>query len=274
MTFVIVGAGPTGVELAGTLAEVARQTLARDFRRIDTSQARVVLVEAAIQGAAHRSMSGSPPGHLASSRSSASRFAWVRRSRRSRARESRSGASWIDARTVIWAAGVAASPLARSLDVPLDRAGRVKVQPDLTVPGHENVYVIGDLAHFEQDGKPVPGIAPAAMQEGRHAATNVLRTIQRSAATPFVYHDKGMLATIGRGAAVAQIGRLRASGYLAWLLWLFVHIFFLIGFRNRLVVMIQWAWSYITFDRGARLITEPLTQPLVSASAGAESTKK
>ena len=174
------------------------------------------------------------------------------------------GSEWIGARTIIWAAGVAASPLARSLNVPLDRAGRVLVEPDLTVPGHDNVYVIGDLAHLEQEGKPVPGIAPAAMQEGRHAASNLLRSLGGQERLPFRYHDKGMLATIGRGAAVAHIGSIRASGYLAWLLWLFVHIFFLIGFRNRLLVMIQWAWSYITFDRGARLITEGLTRPLVS----------
>ena len=186
----------------------------------------------------------------------------------------RVGADWIAARTVLWAAGVAASPLARSLEIPLDRAGRVPVEPDLTIPGHPNVYVIGDLAHLEQDGKPVPGIAPAAMQEGRHAAANMLRTLRGQPRLPFHYVDKGALATIGRGAAVAHIGTIRASGYLAWLLWLFVHIFFLIGFRNRLLVMIQWAWSYFTFDRGARLITEPLTQPLVSASTGIESRNK
>ncbi len=175
------------------------------------------------------------------------------------------GTEWIGARTIVWAAGVAASPLALSLNVPLDRAGRVLVEPDLTVPGFDNVYVIGDLAHIEQDGKPVPGIAPAAMQEGRWATSNLLRSVAGQPRLPFRYHDKGMLATIGRGAAVAHIGSIRASGYPAWILWIFVHIFFLIGFRNRLVVMIQWAWSYITFDRGARLITESLTGPLVSS---------
>ena len=174
------------------------------------------------------------------------------------------GTSWIGAKTVIWAAGVAASPLARSLGVPLDRAGRVLVRPNLTVPGHENVYVIGDLAHLDQDGQPVPGIAPAAMQEGWHTAKNVLRAVRGQERLPFRYRDKGMLATIGRGAAVAHIGPLRASGYLAWLLWLFVHIFFLIGFRNRLIVMIQWAWLYMTFDRGARLITEVPAKPLLT----------
>jgi NADH dehydrogenase len=163
---------------------------------------------------------------------------------------------------------VAASPLAGTLGVPLDRAGRVNVRPDLTIPGHDHVYVIGDLAHFEQDEKLVPGIAPAAMQEGRHAAANVVRSLRGEARSPFHYHDKGILATIGRGAAVAQVGPIRASGYMAWLLWLFVHIFFLIGFRNRLIVMIQWAWSYFSFDRGARLITENLSKPLVASEKG------
>jgi NADH:ubiquinone reductase (H+-translocating) len=273
MTFVIVGAGPTGVELAGTLAEVARQTLARDFRHIDTSQARVILVEAAdrVLGTFDNQLS-------AQARSQLERIGVEVRLGAPvsgiTAEGVRVGADWIAARTVLWAAGVAASPLARSLNIPLDRAGRVPVEPDLTIPGHPNVYVIGDLAHLEQDGKPVPGIAPAAMQEGRHAAANLLRTLRGQPRLPFHYVDKGALATIGRGAAVAQIGSIRASGYLAWLLWLFVHIFFLIGFRNRLLVMIQWAWSYFTFDRGARLITEPLTQPLVSPSVGAESRGK
>ncbi|MGZ3303046.1 MAG: NAD(P)/FAD-dependent oxidoreductase [Isosphaeraceae bacterium] len=263
MTFVIVGAGPTGVELAGTLAEVARQTLARDFRHIDTAEARVVLVEAAtkVLGTFEDTLSAKAQDQL--KRLGVDVRLGLPVSEIT-ALGVQVGSEWIGARTIIWAAGVAASPLARSLNVPLDRAGRVLVEPDLTVPGHDNVYVIGDLAHLEQEGKPVPGIAPAAMQEGRQAASNLLRSLGGQERLPFRYHDKGMLATIGRGAAVAHIGSIRASGYLAWLLWLFVHIFFLIGFRNRLVVMIQWAWSYITFDRGARLITEGLTRPLVS----------
>jgi NADH dehydrogenase len=271
MTFVIVGGGPTGVELAGTLAEVARQTLARDFRHIDTSQARVVLVEASdrVLGTFDDQLSAQARSQLERIGVEVRLGAPVSEITAAGARV---GADWIAARTGLWAAGVAASPLARSLNIPLDRAGRVPVEPDLTIPGHRNVYVIGDLAHLEQDGKPVPGIAPAAMQEGRHAAANLLRTLRGQPRLPFHYIDKGALATIGRGAAVAHIGSIRASGYLAWLLWLFVHIFFLIGFRNRLLVMIQWAWSYFTFDRGARLITEPLTQPLVSA--GAESSIK
>ena len=263
MTFVIVGAGPTGVELAGTLAEVARQTLARDFRHIDTAEARVVLVEAAtkVLGTFDDTLSAKAQDQL--KRLGVDVRLGLPVSEIT-ALGVQVGSEWIGARTIIWAAGVAASALARSLNVPLDRAGRVLVEPDLTVPGHDNVYVIGDLAHLEQEGKPVPGIAPAAMQEGRHAASNLLRSLGGQERLPFRYHDKGMLATIGRGAAVAHIGSIRASGYLAWLLWLFVHVFFLIGFRNRLLVLIQWAWSYITFDRGARLITEGLTRPLVS----------
>ncbi len=265
MTFVIVGAGPTGVELAGTLAEVARQTLASDFRHIDTAQARVVLVEAAkkVLGTFDDSLSARALDQL--KRLGVDVRLGLPVSAIT-AQGVQVGPEWIGARTIIWAAGVAASPLARSLKVPLDRAGRVLVEPDLTIPGVDSIYVIGDLAHLEQDGKPVPGIAPAAMQAGRHAASNLLRSLGGQERLPFRYHDKGMLATIGRGAAVAHIGSIRASGYLAWLLWLFVHIFFLIGFRNRLIVMIQWAWSYITFDRGARLITEGLTRPLVASS--------
>lgn len=255
MTFVIVGGGPTGVELAGTLAEVARKTLARDFRRIDTSQARVLLVEAGPEV-----LSPFDDRLSEKAREQLEKLGVEVRLGEPVTEITRDGvkvgANWIEARTVVWAAGVAASPLARSLGVPLDRAGRVVVEPDLTVPGHPNVFVIGDLARVEHDGKLVPGIAPAAIQEGGHAALNLVRTVKRQARLPFHYFDKGMLATIGRGAAVAQIGRVRATGYIAWLLWLFVHIYFLIGFRNRLIVMIQWAWSYITFDRGARLITD------------------
>ncbi len=263
MTFVIVGAGPTGVELAGTLADVARLTLARDFRHIDTSAARVVLIEAAekVLGSFDDTLTAKALDQL-------QRLGVEVRLGRPvseiTALGVQVGSEWIGARTVIWAAGVAASPLAQSLDVPLDRVGRVLVEPGLTVPGADNVYVIGDLAHIEQAGKPVPGIAPAAIQQGKHAASNLLRSLRGHERSPFRYRDKGMLATIGRGAAVAHIGSIRASGYIAWLLWLLVHIFFLIGFRNRLVVMIQWAWSYVTFDRGARLITEALTTPLVS----------
>jgi NADH:ubiquinone reductase (H+-translocating) len=262
MTFVIVGAGPTGVELAGTLAEVTRQTLARDFRHIKTASARVILVEASprVLGAYTEDLSEAARQQLeklgvtvwtgVQATGIDVEGIWIGRER-------------IHAHTVIWAAGVAASPLARTLGVPLDRDGRVMVEPELTIPGHDDVYVIGDLAHVEHDGALVPGVAPAAMQEGWHAAQNIMRTLRNQPRLPFRYVDKGMLATIGRGAAVAKIGRIKATGYLAWLVWLFVHILFLIGFRNRLLVMIQWAWLYVTFDRGARLITEPLKGPLV-----------
>jgi len=177
----------------------------------------------------------------------------------------RIGRERIDSHSVIWAAGVAASPLGMALGVPLDRAGRDLVGPELTIPARDDIYVIGDLAHLEKDGVLVPGVAPAAMQEGWHVAGNIMRTLRGQPRLPFHYVDKGMLATIGSGAAVAKIGPIKASGLFAWLLWLFVHILFLIGFRNRLLVMIQWAWSYATFDRGARLITDPLKEPLVAS---------
>jgi NADH:ubiquinone reductase (H+-translocating) len=264
MTFVIVGAGPTGVELAGTLAEVSRQTLARDFRHINTASARVILVEATprVLGAYTQDLSEAARQQLEKLGVTVwtgvqvtgidAEGVWIGRER-------------VHAHTVVWAAGVAASPLGVTLGVPLDRAGRVLVEPELTIPGRDDVYVIGDLAHVEKDGALVPGVAPAAMQEGWHVAGNITRTLRGQPRLPFHYVDKGMLATIGRGAAVAKIGPIKASGYFAWLLWLFVHILFLIGFRNRLLVMFQWAWSYVTFDRGARLITEPLKEPLVTS---------
>jgi NADH dehydrogenase len=268
MTFVIVGAGPTGVELAGTLAEVTRQTLARDFRRINTASARVILIEAAPH------VLGAYPHDLAqAARKQLEKLGvtvWTETQVTGIDAEGVcTGHERIHARTVLWAAGVAASPLAKSLRTPLDRAGRVLVEADLTVPGRADIYVIGDLAHIEQagTGSLVPGVAPAAMQQGNHAARNIVRFLHGEERLPFRYVDKGMLATIGRGAAVARIGRFKASGFIAWLLWLFVHIIFLIGFRNRLVVLIQWAWSYASFDRGARLITEPLKEPLVGSGA-------
>ncbi len=262
----IVGAGPTGVELAGTLAEVSRQTLARDFRHINTASARVILVEAA-----PRVLGGYTEELSESARLQLEKLGvavWTGMNVTGIDDEGVTIArDRIHAKTVLWAAGVAASPLAGTLGVRLDRAGRVLVQPDLTVPGHEYVYAIGDLAHIELDGVLVPGVAPAAMQTGWHAARNVARTLRGQPRLPFRYRDKGMLATIGRGSAVARIGSIKAAGFLAWLLWLFVHIFFLIGFRNRLIVMIHWAWSYFTFDRGARLITEPLREPLLRSTS-------
>jgi NADH dehydrogenase len=257
LTFVVVGGGPTGVELAGALTEIARHALAKDFRHIDPTQARVILIEGA-------------PRVLPVYRPELSEQA--RAQLEALGVEVRTGAmvtaideagvclgpERIEARTVLWAAGVAASPLGRSLGAPLDRAGRVRVNPDLTVPGADRVYVIGDLASLDQDGKPIPGVAPAAMQMARHAAANIVRSLRGEPTRPFRYRDKGSLATIGRAAAVADLGFVEQTGLVARLAWLFVHILFLIGFRNRFVVLFSWAWSYFTYDRGARLITGPL----------------
>ncbi len=267
LTFVIVGAGPTGVELAGALGEIARHALAKDFRHIDPTQAHVILLE------------GSPrvlPSYVPSlSEKARMQLAGlgvdVRTGTIVTAIDAGGvgiGTERIAARTVLWAAGVAASPLARTLDVPLDRAGRVQVEPDLTIPGHPEVFVIGDLASVIQDGAPVPGVAPAALQEAEHTARNIERALRGDPLLPFHYHDKGSLATIGRGRGIAQIGRFQLWGWIAWLTWLFVHILFLIGFRNRFAVLFSWAWSYVTYDRGARLITGPLPRLRAVESAG------
>jgi NADH dehydrogenase len=262
MTFVIVGAGPTGVELAGTLAEVARKTLARDFRHIKPSEARVILLEGG-----ERVLPAFPPDLSESARRQLNRLG-VEVHTGAQVTDIDEFAVWIgdvsiEARTILWAAGVAASPVGRMLGAPLDRAGRVVVNPDLSCPGAPGVFVAGDLCRVEQDGSLVPGVAPAAMQEGRAAARNILRMIRGLPTEKFRYHDKGSLATIGRAAAVAQIGKAKLTGFLAWLLWLFVHIFFLIGFRNRVLVLFEWAWSYLTYDRGARLITHRAQGPLL-----------
>jgi NADH dehydrogenase len=256
LTFVIIGAGPTGVEMAGALAEIARHTLADDFRRIDPRRARVVLVEGM-----DRVLPPYPPPLSAKARRQLERLGVeVRTGARVSeidAEGVRVGDEHLPARTVVWAAGVQASPLARSLGAPLDRAGRVRVRPDLTIPEREDVYVIGDLAAVEQDGRPVPGVSPAAMQEGVHAARNIRLSIEGRPREPFRYWDKGSFATIGRGAAVGEIlGKLRLSGFVAWVAWLTIHIFFLIGFRNRVFVLLSWAYSYLTYRRGARLITQ------------------
>ncbi len=254
MTFVLVGGGPTGAELAGAIAEIARRVLPGDFRVIDPRDARIVLLEAG-------------PRILPSFPETLSR----------RAREELSdlgvevrtgsavtsigpgfvelGKERVNAGTILWAAGVAASPIAQSLGVTLDRSGRVPVQPDLSVPGRPEIFVIGDLASVVQDGKPLPGVAQVAIQQGRAAAANVLRRISGEPTLPFRYRDRGSLAVIGRSEAVADLGRLHLSGFPAWLFWCFVHILYLIGFRNRFVVLFEWAWAYFSFQRGARLIT-------------------
>jgi NADH dehydrogenase len=251
LTFVVIGGGPTGVELAGQFAEIARHTLKGEFRRIDPHSARVVLVEGA-----DRILTAYPPDLSTKAQLQLERLGvttWVGRMVTSVDAEGVSlGHERISAKTVVWAAGVAASPLVRSLGVPLDRAGRVKVEPDLSVPGHPEIFVIGDLASLEG----VPGIAPAAKQMGRLTAQNIKRLIQGKKTVPFRYRDWGQLATIGRNSAVAVIGRLKLSGYIAWLMWLLAHIYFLINFRNRVVVMFDWAWSYWTYDRYARIVIQ------------------
>jgi NADH dehydrogenase len=257
LTFVIVGAGPTGVELAGALCEIARHALAKDFRHIDPTQARVILLEGS-----DRVLPPYPPDLSEKARQQLKGLGVDVQTGKMVTSIDANGVNIGDERiathTVLWAAGVMASRLGRALGVPLDRAGRVLVNPDLTIPGHPEVYVIGDLASLSVDGVSVPGVAPAAMQEARHAAQNILRAIRNEPALPFRYHDKGSLATIGRSAAVAQVGKVKLSGTIAWLTWLFVHILFLIGFRNRVIVLFQWAWSFFSYDRGARLITGPI----------------
>ena len=256
LTFVVVGGGPTGVELAGALAEIARHALAHDFRSIDTRSARIVLVEAG---------STILPALAAVLRQKAEhslRRLGVEVLTGSAVREM--GPDWvavddqrIDAGTILWAAGVAASDLGQTLGVPLDRAGRVIVEPDLSIPGHPEVFVIGDLASFRhQPDGALPGVAPVAVQEGRHVAANIRRQSRGNRTSTFRYRNLGDLATIGRGTAVADFGWTTLSGGVAWIAWLFVHIWNLIGFRNRLVVLTQWAWSYFTYQRSVRLITD------------------
>ncbi|WP_437759293.1 NAD(P)/FAD-dependent oxidoreductase [Sorangium sp. So ce1389] len=255
LTFVVVGAGPTGVELAGALSELARHTLVREFRHINPCRARIILLE----GAGQVLPSYVPELGEKARKQLAALNVDVRTGCLVTGIDEEGvsiGDRRIEARTVLWGAGVAASGIARTLGVPLDRAGRVLVQPDLTVPGHEDIYVIGDLASLKQeDGTPVPGVAPAAIQEGRHAARNIARTLRGQPRLPFRYRDRGSMATIGRAAAVADFGRLKLSGFLAWLAWLVVHVLFLIGFRNRFMVLFSWAVSYLTYERASRLIT-------------------
>lgn len=253
LTFAVVGAGPTGVELAGTLAEIARHTLRRQFRRIDPTKARVLLLEAG-----PRVLPAMPETLSASAQRQLERLGVDVRTGRAVGSIDDAGVllgdERIPTRTVLWAAGVAASPLGAALGVPLDRAGRVPVRPDLSVPGHPDVFVAGDLAQAVSDGASVPGVAPAAKQMGRHAARQIRRRLAGEATEAFRYRDQGSLATIGRKAAVATMGRLKLSGFLAWWFWLIVHIVFLIGFRNRLVVLIDWASAYVTYQRHARII--------------------
>jgi len=249
LSFVVIGGGATGVELAGTLAEIARHTLPGEFRRFDPAKARVMLVEGS-----DRVLPPYPPELSEKARLQLERLGvtvWLGKTVTGVDAEGVTmGAERLEAKTVLWAAGVTSSPLGRTLGAPLDRAGRVQVAPDLSLPGHPEVFIAGDLAAIAG----VPGIAPAAKQMGHHAAKNVLRLLQGRATQEFRYRDYGQLATIGRNAAVAVFGKLKFSGYPAWLLWLLAHIYFLINFRSRLVVMIDWAWSYWTYRRYARII--------------------
>jgi NADH dehydrogenase len=253
LTFAVIGAGPTGAELAGTLAEIARHTMTRDFRHIDTRKARILLIEAgprvlsafteALADKARKQLerlgvevhTGMPVTEIG-------------------ADFLKFGDQRIAARTILWAAGVAASSLGKQLGTELDRAGRVRVQPDLSLAANPEVFVAGDLASVEQDGKPVPGVAPAAKQMGALVAKNILARMSGGRTTPFRYTDFGALATIGRHSAIAQLPNFRFSGLLAWWFWLALHIYFLIGFRSRLIVLINWAWAYFTYARGARII--------------------
>ncbi|HSK70991.1 MAG TPA: NAD(P)/FAD-dependent oxidoreductase [Pyrinomonadaceae bacterium] len=255
LNFVVIGGGPTGVELAGAIAGIARQALAKDFKAIDTTKARVMLFEGGdkilntfsgdlpekakkqledlgVEVHLNSFVNGIEPGRI------------------------KVGEKWIDCEVALWATGVAASPLGKALDVETDKAGRVFVQPDLTIPGYKNIFVIGDMASLKQEnGEPVPGVAPAAMQMAENACANILRDLKGEPRVSFKYVDKGSMATIGRNKAIAEIGSWKFSGFIAWLIWLFVHVISLIGFRNRIRVMIEWAWAYFTRERSARLIT-------------------
>ncbi len=255
LNFVVVGGGPTGVELAGTLAEIARHSLAHDFRSIDPKNTRILLIEAGprvlpafpedLSRSAEEQLKRLGVDVLTSSPVTGIEPGLVR-----------IGTREIPAAVTLWAAGVLASPLGRMLGAKLDRAGRVAVEPDLSILGHPEVFVIGDLASLAgDDGRPLPGLAPVAIQEGKGVARNIRHDLAGRPRQPFHYRDRGILATIGRAAGVAQFGRIHISGFVAWIAWLFIHIFFLIGFRNRVLVMIEWAWWYFTYERSARLIT-------------------
>jgi NADH dehydrogenase len=256
LTFVVIGGGPTGVELAGALAEISRHALSHDFREIAPETARIILIEGG-----PNVLSSYPEPLPAFARTALERLGvavWTgSRVTGIEADRVRLGDEVLEAGTILWAAGVAASPLGRTLGVDTDRVGRVLVQPDLTIPSHPEIAVVGDLAALNgADGKLLPGVAQVAIQEAVHAAGNILRTLRGEQRTPFRYRNLGNMATIGRNAAVADFGWLRVKGYVAWLMWLFLHIAKLVGFRNRLSVMTQWAFAYLTYQRAVRLITQ------------------
>jgi len=266
LTFVLIGGGPTGVELAGALAEISRHSLKHDFRHIDPGEANIVIVEAEPR------ILGTFPEELSAKATNALRKIGVTVRTQTRVTDigadrvvldTPDGTETLPARTVLWAAGVRASELspllAKASGCETDRGGRIIVEPDLSVPGHPEVFVIGDMACYKHGGdRPLPGVAPVAIQEGKYVATLIRRRLAGKAAKPFRYRDYGNLATIGRSAAVAQFGRLQVSGFIAWVLWLFIHLMKLVQFQNRVLVFVQWAWSYFTFNRAARLITGEL----------------
>ena len=255
LTFVVVGGGPTGVELAGALAELARYTLTGNFRKIEPKQARVILCE----GGQRILASFDPVLSERAQRSLEKLGVEVRLGNyvsEIAADHATIGGERIPTRTVLWAAGVKGGALLRSLNAPLDRAGRVLVRPDLSLPEDPRVFVIGDAAALEQDGEWIPGVAPAAIQGGQHVARMIQAELRGEPTSAFRYFDKGSMATIGRSAAIAAVGNFKLYGLVAWLAWLVIHLLFLIGFRNRAMVLFQWTWAYFTFQRGARLLTE------------------
>ena len=264
LTFVVVGGGATGVEMAGTMTEIGRYTLNGEYRRIDSRKARVVLIEGS-----DRVLPPYPPDLSEKARLQLEQLGVEVRTGCRVTDIDENGVTYsgpngeerLAAKTVIWSAGVAASPIGKSLGVEVDRAGRVPVRPDLTIAGHRDVYVVGDLAAATSEGKPVPGVSPAAKQMGRTAARNILLRLQGKPSETFRYKDYGSLATIGRKSAVAQVGKIKFSGLSAWLFWLFVHVYFLIGFRSRLMVLTDWAWAYFTFKRNARLVVGTDDEP-------------
>jgi NADH dehydrogenase len=263
LNFVVVGAGPTGVELAGAISDIAGRHLMKEFRAIDPRRSRIILLEGGprVLPVYPEDLSASAERQLKEMGVEVRTNAMVTNIEPGMVSV---GNEKIPASVILWGAGVSASPLGRMLGVPTDKAGRVVVQPDLTVPGHPEVFVAGDLASAKRhNGQPVPGVAPAAIQMGKFAARQIKRTVAGKPRERFEYLDKGSLATIGRSRAVADLGKLHISGYFAWLAWLFIHLLFLIGFRNRLFVMIEWAWAYLTYNHSARLITDPAEKEAV-----------
>jgi NADH dehydrogenase len=264
LTFVIVGGGPTGVEMAGAMAEVSRHSLEHEFRRINPADAQIMLVEAD-----ERVLDSYPTDLAEKAQRSLERLGVIVRTR-TRVSDIAAdhviltwggGQERLPTQTVIWAAGVQTVPLAQqfaqTVGVTTDRAGRIVVEPDLSVPGHPEIFVLGDMANFShQSGKPLPGVAPVAIQQGRYVAKLIRARLRGGPLPPFHYKERGNMATIGRSAAVVDFGKLRFSGFVAWVIWLFVHLINLVGFRNRLLVLVQWGYSYLTYDRSARLITD------------------